>query len=284
MKKTLALVAIGVIGLAVLAKTTNVSSYVSTLWSQARVAAKQSVPTKFEIDRIRNDIASLDQDLDRMIRPIAEHKVNVEKLRKDVVRDEEKLAEQKKVLLDATAAVKAAKKGDTLIYGAKGFTVEQVKTRIGIDFKSYERFEANVSAQKKLLESKEGTLRAAQEQLTTFISKKREFEVQLAQLEAENEINQVAAVGTSRSIPPASPRLPSRSANCGKRSRRTAWCLKWWLSSGMRTTFSSASRSRAWPWTWTLSRPTSRAAATPPPRPLRRSTTSRIVEQDSDPA
>src|SRR5260370_21300087 len=96
MKKTLALVAIGVIGLAVLAKTTNVSSYVSTLWSQARVAAKQSVPTKFEIDRIRNDIASLDQDLDRMIRPIAEHKLNVEKLRQDVVRDEAKLAKQKK--------------------------------------------------------------------------------------------------------------------------------------------------------------------------------------------
>jgi chromosome segregation ATPase len=200
MKKTIALVAVGVIGLAVLAKTTNVSSYVSTLWSQARVAAKQSVPTKFEIDRIRNDIASLDQDLDRMIRPIAEHKVNVEKLRKDVVRDEEKLAEQKKVLLDATAAVKLAKKGDTLIYGGKGFTVDQVKTRIAIDFESFKRFEANVAAQKKLLESKEGTLRAAQEQLTTFISKKREFEVQLAQLEAENEVNQVAAVGTDIKI------------------------------------------------------------------------------------
>jgi hypothetical protein len=200
MKKTIALVAVGVIGLAVLAKTTNVSSYVSTLWSQARVAAKQSVPTKFEIDRIRNDIASLDQDLDRMIRPIAEHKVNVEKLRKDVVRDEEKLAEQKKVLLDATAAVRIAKKGDTLVYGGKGFTVEQVKTRIAIDFESFKRFEGNVAAQKKLLESKEGTLRAAQEQLTTFISKKREFEVQLAHLEAENEVNQVAAVGTDIKI------------------------------------------------------------------------------------
>ena len=49
MKKTIALVAAGVIGLAVLAKTTNVSSYVSTVWSQARTAAKQQVPTKFEI-------------------------------------------------------------------------------------------------------------------------------------------------------------------------------------------------------------------------------------------
>jgi len=200
MKKTIALVAAGVIGLAVLAKTTNVSSYVSTLWSQARVAAKASVPTKFEIDRIRNDIASLDQDLDRMIRPIAEHKVGVEKLRKDIVRDDERLAEQKKVLLDATAAVKGAKPGDKLVYGGKAFTPEQVQARIALDFESYKRFEATVTAQKKVLESKEGTLRAAQEQLTTFLSKKREFEVQLAQLEAENEVNQVAAVGTDVKI------------------------------------------------------------------------------------
>jgi hypothetical protein len=202
MKKSIALVAAGVIGLAVLAKTTNVSSYVSTLYAQARTAAKAQVPTKFEIDRIRNDIASLDQDLDRMIRPIAEHKVAVERMRKDVARDEERLVEQKRVLLDATSAVKNAKKGEKLLYGAppKAFSVDQVKAKIAIDFEVYKRFENHVAAQKKLLDSKEGTLRAAQEQLQTFMSKKREFEVQLAQLEAEHEINQVAAVGTDIKI------------------------------------------------------------------------------------
>jgi len=200
MKKTIALVAAGVIGLAVLAKTTNVSSYVSTLWSQARTAAKQQVPTKFEIDRIRNDIASLDQDLDRLIRPIADHKVAVERLRKDVARDEEKLAEQKKVLLDATNAVKTAQKGDKLVYGGKSYSVDQVKTKIALDFESYKRFEGNLTAQKDLLKSKENTLQAAQEQLTTFIAKKQEFSLQLAQLEAYNEVNQVAAVGSDIKI------------------------------------------------------------------------------------
>jgi hypothetical protein len=202
MKKTIALVAAGVIGLAVLAKTTNVSSYVSTLYKQARTAAKAQVPTKFEIDRIRNDIASLDQDLDRMIRPIAEHKVAVERMRKDVARDEERLVEQKRVLLDATTAVKNAKKGERLFYGAppKPFTADQVKAKIAIDFEVFKRFENHVAAQKKLLESKEGTLHAAQEQLQSFMSKKREFEVQLAQLEAEHEINVVAAVGTDIKI------------------------------------------------------------------------------------
>jgi len=202
MKKTIALVAAGVIGLAVLAKTTNVSSYASTLWSQARTTVKAQVPTRFEIDRIRNEISSLDQDLDRIIGPIADHKIVVERMRKDVVRDEERLTEQKKVLLEATAAVKNAKKGDQLFYGtpARAYSVGQVKAKIAIDFDVYKRFENHVAAQKKLLESKEVTLRGAQEQLQTFLSKKQEFELQLAQLEAEHEINQVAAVGTDIKI------------------------------------------------------------------------------------
>jgi len=198
MKKTIALVAAGVLATFVLAKTTNVSSYVTTLWSQTKAAAKQSVPTKFELDRIRHEVASLDQDLNQMIRPIAESKVLVDRLRKDVAKGQENLAEQKEVLLAATNAVKGGKK--ELQYGDKTYTADQVKAKIAIDFSAYQRLEANLGAQKKLLESKEATLKAAQEQLVTVMSKKKEYEVRLAQLEAENEINQVAATGTDLKI------------------------------------------------------------------------------------
>lgn len=200
MKKTIALLVAGAVGLVVLAKTTNVSSYVSTFCKQARTAAKQSVPTRFEIDRIRNDIAGLDQKLDEMIRPIAEHKVAVDRLRNDVTVGEAKLADQKKVLLDATAAVKQAKKSDRLVYGGKPYTVEQVKTKIAIDFDAYKRLETNLAARRKLLEAKEATLTAAQEQLQRFMSEKEEFKIQLARLEAEHAVNEVAAVGTDVKI------------------------------------------------------------------------------------
>jgi len=200
MKKTIALLAAGVLALVVVAKTTNVSSYVGTMWCKAKNAAKQQVPTEFEIDRISHDIASLDTALDRMIRPIAEHKVAVDRLRREVGDNEAKLNEQKKVLLDATHAVKTAKPDERLVYGEKSYRVDQVKVKIARDFESYKRFEATVSAQKKLLESKEATLRAAQDQLQTFMAKKRDFEVQLAQLRAEHEVNKVAAVGTDIEI------------------------------------------------------------------------------------
>jgi hypothetical protein len=200
MKKSIGLLVAGVVALLVLAKTTNVSSYVGTLWSQATTAAKQQVPTKFEIDRIRHDIATLDQELDAMIRPIAEHKVAVDKLRKQVADDEIKLGEQRKVLLDAIDAVKSCKKGDKLCYGGRQYTATDVKAKIGIDSEAFKRFEANVNAEKKLLAAKEATLTAAQDQLQTYLSKKREFEVQLAQLEADYEINQVAAIGSEIKI------------------------------------------------------------------------------------
>lgn len=200
MKKTIALLAAGVLAVVVLAKTTSLSSYVGTLCSQARNAAKQQVPTEFEIDRISHDIASLDQALDQMIRPIAEHKISVDRLREEINRGEAKVTEQKKVLNDALATVKNAKPNERLTYGNKEFTATQVKLKIALDFESFKRLEATVGAQRKLLDSREQTLRAAQEQLQTFMSKKEEFRLQLAQLRAEHEINKVAAVGTNVEI------------------------------------------------------------------------------------
>lgn len=200
MKKTIALLAAGTLALVVLAKTTNVSSYAGTLWCKAKNAAKQQVPTEFEIERISHDIANLDSALDRMIRPVAEHKVAVERLRKQVSDNEARLNDQKKVLLDATAAIKGAKKGEQLVYGDRPFSVDQVKKKIARDFESYKRFEATVAAQKSLLESKETILQAAEDQLSTFMAKRREFEQQLTQLRAEHEVNKVAAVGTDIQI------------------------------------------------------------------------------------
>jgi septal ring factor EnvC (AmiA/AmiB activator) len=197
MRKTIALLAVGALGLIVLAKATHVGSYVGTFCAKAKASIKDSVPTEFDIDRIDREIANLDQKLDQMIRPIAAHKVEVDRLRKDVAERETKLKEQKEVLLAATAAVKNAKPGEKLVYGQKAYRAEQVKARIALDFESYKRQEANLAAQRKLLELRETTLQAAQDQLQGFMAKKEEFRVQLAQLRAEHEINKVNALGAN---------------------------------------------------------------------------------------
>ena len=198
MKKYMLMSVAGLVALVVLAKVTGAGSYATTLWAQAKSAVKEQVPTKFDIDRIRHEIASLDGDLDRMISPIAQNTVAVKRLQAEVAEKEKALAEQKKVLLDATAKVKSGKK--ELCYGEKTYPVELVKTRIAQDFKAYQRLERYVEARKTELAAKEATLKATQEQLQSFLGKKKEFEVILAQLEAEHEMTQVAAIGSDDKI------------------------------------------------------------------------------------
>jgi hypothetical protein len=196
MKKTIALLAAAVLAVVVVAKTTNVGSYVGTLCHKAKASLKDSVPTEFDIDRIDREIAGLDQKLKDMYLPVAEQQVAVNNLRKDIAARETSLKEKKEVLLAATANVKQAKKGDRLIYSGKPYTVEQVTKRIGLEFEQYKRQEAFVAAQRKLLESREATLQAAQDQFQVFVAKRDEFRVQLAQLRAEHEANKLNAVGT----------------------------------------------------------------------------------------
>jgi chromosome segregation ATPase len=200
MKKTIALLAAAVLAVAVVAKTTNVGSYVGTLCSKAKASLKDSVPTEFDIDRIDREIAGLDQKLKDMYQPIAEHQVAVNSLRKEIEKRDGALKEKKEVLLAAITNVKQAKKGERLIYGGKAYTPDQVTKRIDLDHAQYKRLEAFNAAQRKLLESREATLQAAQDQFQTFVAKRDEFRVRLAQLRAEHEVNKLNAVGTDIEI------------------------------------------------------------------------------------
>ena len=56
-----------------LARKTSLS-YAGTLWSQVKTETKNHVPTRFEIQRVRHELAQLDNDIGGMIRPIAEYK------------------------------------------------------------------------------------------------------------------------------------------------------------------------------------------------------------------
>lgn len=178
-----------------LATKTNFGSYVETLWSMARRETADQVPTKFEIERARVEIANLDRDIANMLRPIAENKVAIAQLRREITRNETHLAEQGEALkimmrdLDSNQPV--------LLYAGKEYSADRVKQIVTREFESFQRLEKHLLTQKKLLEAKERSLVGTQEQLTKISTKKREFEIRLAQLEAEHETLRVAAIGTS---------------------------------------------------------------------------------------
>lgn len=81
-KKYLLVGIIGALALMFIGTKTNVFSYVRTGWAHVQKEADATIPTKFEIERIRQEIASLDGDISQMIRPIAEYKAEIQRTRR----------------------------------------------------------------------------------------------------------------------------------------------------------------------------------------------------------
>jgi len=198
MKKGIVVALVAAAAIFAVSRVTNLCSYGRTLWSQAKTEAKRSVPTKFELERIRNEIKSLDADLDNMIRPVAEYKAVIERLRRDIARGETNLDVQKKSLIGMTDDLKGGAK--KLTYDGRSYSAETIKVKLGNDFDAYKRVELHLATQRKLLEAKESSLRASQDQLLKVVNKKKEFELRVAQLEAEEETLQIARIGSDLRI------------------------------------------------------------------------------------
>lgn len=196
MKKYLIVGMIGLVALVVVAKKTNTFSYVSTLWASVERDAQNQVPTKFELERIRQEIASLDGDISQMIRPIAEYKTEIEKLRKDITRDQATVDEKKTSLLAVVEKIDGKKDG-FVSFGNKKHSVERVRDQIQRETDALKLKEKTIATQTQVLEAKEKSLKATQEQLAKVVSKKREYEVRVAQLEAMDQSLQVARIATT---------------------------------------------------------------------------------------
>jgi hypothetical protein len=179
-------------------KTTHLGSYAGTLWSQAKSQIKRQVSTKFEIDRARHEIAQLDKDIAGAIRPIAEFKAAVQQLEKDVRVGQANLADRRDVLLRVTRDVESG--AVNVLVSGKMLPLEKARVALERDFESFQRLERHVEMQRKLLDAKQQSLEASHEQLSKLVSKKREYEVRLAQLEAEEETLQIASLGNKMAV------------------------------------------------------------------------------------
>ncbi|MSU80173.1 MAG: hypothetical protein EXS16_19035 [Gemmataceae bacterium] len=194
MKKLLLIGLIGAFATFLVAKKTNMCSYVSTFAAHVQDETKKQIPTRFEIERIRHEINNLDNDVSNMIRPIAEQKVAIERTRKDITRTQTNIDEQKKSLLAIVEDLQDNPK--TLVIAGKTYTADRVRQQLQRDMEKAKHLEKQVKTQHQVLEAKENSLRATQEQLAKVVAKKREYEVRLAQLEAQHETIQITMIGS----------------------------------------------------------------------------------------
>ena len=181
-----------------LVKKTSLVSYAGTLWCQVTKQSKEAIPTKFELDRVRHEINKMEGDISNMIRPIAEHMAAINRLKKDIQTTRGQLTQQKETLLTMTKDLENNKQ--YVVYSGETYSAERIRNKLQREFDSFKRVEANLKSQEKLLDAKETALSATREQLAKLISKKREYEVRLSQLAADEEVLRVARLGTRLEI------------------------------------------------------------------------------------
>ncbi len=194
MSRKLFVILLVVVGGFWLVKKTNLLSYAGVLWAQVTQETKNQVPTAIELARVKQEIASMDRDVSNMLRPIAEHMAASNRLKKDMKTTQANLADQKTLML--TMAKDLEDNPTVLEYGGEIYTADRVRTKLQHDFDSYKRSETHLKSMEKLLEAKERALTATREQLAKMIAKKKEYELRLAQLEADEETLKIARMGS----------------------------------------------------------------------------------------
>jgi chromosome segregation ATPase len=181
--------AVLVAGTCFLVKKTSFCSYAGTFWSQATTVAKNQIPTRFEIDRARHEIGQLDRDITAMIRPLAEHKAEVARLDKEIAQLQTNLEGRREKLLKATSAFETV---STVRDGSR--------VQLDRDFDGFKRLEKQETALRKMRDARQTAFDGAQAQLAKLVSTKRDFEVRLTQLEADEETIRVAAIGSKIAV------------------------------------------------------------------------------------
>jgi len=194
MKKVVVLLLL--VGLGVfLAKKTHVGQMISLLWCNAEEEIDNRISTKDQIKLIRREIDKMQSDVRNMLNPIAEEIAKKEKLEKDIETADLNLQRQQADILKMTQDLKSGT--EFITYGEKKYTSQRIRQKLDADFASYKMAEKQLQSWKKSLEAADKTLGALREQVARLHEKKREYETELAQLEADEATLQVAHIGSN---------------------------------------------------------------------------------------
>lgn len=173
-----------------LAFGTGAGSYVRTSLGWVRQSVRDSVPLEFELGRARQMIKEIDPEVQRNMHLIAKEEVEIKQL-------QDRLAEGEKHLSKSEADMKRLstdlKRGDsTFVYCGKNYTSKQVETDLAHRFTQHKTKDATVTKLRQILTAREQGLNAGREKLREMLAAKSQLEVDVANLEARNEMVKVA--------------------------------------------------------------------------------------------
>lgn len=189
---------IGSVALGGLIFGSDLGSYAHTSWNSMQTSIKDSIPMEIELQRARDLLDQIIPEMRANIRVIAEEEVELENLRHEVGRADDRLANQRASVehLRSMLTVEQA----SYRVNNQFVSRDKVRSSLARRFALLQEAQASVEAKKRLLTGRQTALDTAIAALEKTRSQKAELEAQIEALEAQHRLIQAASVGTGTTI------------------------------------------------------------------------------------
>ncbi|MBN1852364.1 MAG: hypothetical protein JW829_06555 [Pirellulales bacterium] len=190
MIKKLLLVTAGVALLAVILFGRNAASYVSTSYDRVTETVRNSVPVEFQIDRARNMVNKLDDEIKRCSKVVAKEEVELEMLNKRIQTAEERNEKDKTNVLRLQADLSSNQ--DVYHYAGQTYTESEVKQDLSRRFERFKTASATLRSLCEMRDARQRNLDAASKKVRAIIATQRQLQVEIENLEAKRKLVEVA--------------------------------------------------------------------------------------------
>jgi chromosome segregation ATPase len=164
-----------------LAFGTSAPSYVRTAFHKVRHNAKNAVPVQFEIDRAREEIASLEPAIKDGIVQVANARVDIALLEREIAATRTNLQSERTAM---ESIRKSLDSGDYRLAGPIRYTEEEIKVDLARRLDSYRSCDRLLKDKEATLKAKQKTLGAAEQQLKQMATAKKALLTKVEGIEA----------------------------------------------------------------------------------------------------
>jgi chromosome segregation ATPase len=188
MKKWVVLVAVVLVGIFLL-KSTRMAS-VGRVWlDRAKSSLNKAIPPEIEIESLRGEIARMDNDIRKTLRPLAEKMVSIEQEEQAIKTARVELDRFKNELVRLTDDVE--RNSEQVSFRHETLTLSKAKHRLNNQVSIFEHRKGNLESRERKLGALRESVAATQEQLNRLMEQKRSFSEQLEQIVADLEVQKL---------------------------------------------------------------------------------------------
>jgi septal ring factor EnvC (AmiA/AmiB activator) len=172
----------------------DLGSYVKSSARCVSTAMKDNVPVEFELRRARDLLDEILPEMQANIRAIAEQEVELTDLKAEIADGDKALAEQKGKVAKVRDCLSTS--GNSFSIGRIIYTRDELKGDLARRFERTKEAEMSLSGKRRLLSNRERTLAASMQALERTQGQRAQLESQIAALETQNKLIQMASVDT----------------------------------------------------------------------------------------